>query len=48
MNIEKILKDNNIDMSVKEFKGYTKKVNKMYHVLVRLDMFIKNILKEVA
>lgn len=48
MNIEKLLKENNIDMSVEEFKGYTKEVNKMYYVLVRLEIFLKNIFKEVA
>lgn len=48
MNIEKLLKENDIDMSVKEFKSYTKKASKMYYALNRLEIFFKNIFLEVA
>lgn len=48
MDIEKLLKENDIEMSVEEFTGYTKKVSVMYYVLNRLEIFFKNIFSEVA
>lgn len=47
MDIEKLLKENGIDMSVKEFTGYTSKANKMYKALDNTERFIKSI-TEVA
>lgn len=35
-------------MSVKEFKGYTKKASKIYYALNRLEIFFKNVFSEVA
>lgn len=46
MNIEKILKENNVTME--EFKGYTKKATNMYYALNNLEKFVKNLIKEVA
>lgn len=48
MNIEKLLKENNIDMSVEEFKGYTKEVKRIYNFINKIEKFLKNIFKEVA
>lgn len=48
LNIKKLLKENDINMSVKEFKGYTKKASKIYYALNRLEIFFKNIFSEVA